>query len=86
MSEVINDGLNEVLKEAWDNARSIESYDIDVKSLEEVGRVSKTPEKEYILYRDKASKYWYRTEYLTNSGRISEYEHVFGKKPPRRRR
>ena len=79
--------MREELREAWDNARSTESYEGEFEELEEIGRQqSMTPDKEYILYRDKASKYWYRTEYLTERGRLSEYEYIFGHKPKRRRR
>lgn len=78
--------MSEALKEAWENARSIDSYEGEFGELEEVGRVTKTPDKEYILFRDKTSKYWYRTEYLTDSGRLSEYEYIFGKEAPRRRK
>ena len=80
--------MREELREAWDNARSIESYEGEFEELEEIGRQQSriNPEKEYIFYRDKASNYWYSVEFLTDHGRLSEYEYIFGHKPKRRRR
>ncbi len=76
------------MKEAWENAWSIEGYEGDRNDLKEVGRKTSriTPEKEYIFYRDKASNYWYRVEFLTDSGRLSEYEYIFGHRPGKRRK
>ena len=76
------------MKEAWDNARSMESFDGDGSNLEEVGRQKSrvSQEKEYILYRDSTGGFWYRVEFLTDSGKISEYEYIFGKKLNRRRK
>ena len=76
------------MKEAWSNARSIESYDGDRSDLEEVGRQQSRiqREKEYVLYRDKASNYWYSVGFLTDSGRLSEYEYIFGHLPKKRRK
>lgn len=76
------------MKEAWTNAASVESYDGDVSDLEEVGRrQSQTQvEKEFIFYRDKNGNYWYRVEFLTDTGRLSEYERIFGRKQKKRRK
>lgn len=74
------------MKEAWDNARSIESYDGDRSDLEEIGgqESALNPDKYYILYRDKQGNYWYRTEYWTDSGPLTEFEYIFGHKPRKR--
>ena len=76
------------MKEVWNSAQSIESYDGDMSDLEEVGRQQSRIQKgkEYVFYRDKANKYWYSVEFLTDSGRFSEYEYIFGQKPRKRRR
>lgn len=76
------------MKEAWDNARSIESFEGDMSDLEEVGRQQSSVQqnKEFVLYKDKTGEFWYRVEFLTDSGRLSEYEYIFGKKPKRRRK
>lgn len=76
------------MKEAWDNARSIESFEGDWSDLEEVGRQQSLvrQDKEYVLYQDNTGEFWYRVEFLTDSGRLSEYKYIFGKKPKRRRK
>lgn len=76
------------MKEAWDNARSMESFEGDMSDLEEVGRQQSRvlQNKEYVLYKDKTGGFWYQVEFLTDSGRLSEYEYIFGKKPKKRRK
>lgn len=76
------------MKEAWDNARSIESFDGDMNNLEEVGRQQSKvqTDKEYILYKDSTGAFWYRVEFCTDYGSITEYEYIFGKKPKRGRK
>ena len=76
------------MKEAWDNARSIESFEGDTSDLEEVGRQQSRiqQDKDYVLYKDRTGGFWYRVEFQTDSGRLSEYEYIFGKKPKRRRK
>ena len=83
---ISNESRNQ-MKEAWINAVSIESYEGDISDLEEAGRQQSKvqKEKEYIFYRDKNDNFWYRAEFLTDHGRLSEYEYIFGKKPKRRR-
>lgn len=76
------------MKNAWNDAFSIESYEGDMGDLEEVGRQQSRiqKDKEFVFYKDKNGAFWYRVEFLTDHGRISEYEHIFGKKPEKRRR
>lgn len=76
------------MKEAWNNACSIESFDGEWAGLEEAGRKQSrmNPNKEYILYRDKGGNFWYRVEFLTDHGRNSEYEYIFGKREKKRRK
>jgi len=76
------------MKEAWDNAQSIESFEGDWSDLEEIGRKKSIvqPDKDYLFFRDKAGNFWYRTEYQTDKGRMSEYEYIFGKKEKRKPR
>ena len=71
---------------AWEAAQSIESFDGDMADLEEVGRKQSAvqPDKDYIFFWDKTGNYWYRTEYQTDRGRMTEYEYIFGKKEKRR--
>lgn len=76
------------MKENWDNAWSIESYTGESSDLTEVGRQQSQAQigKEYIFYRDKSGNIWYRTEYRTPDGNISEYEYIFGHKPKKRKK
>lgn len=76
------------MKEAWDSASSIESYDGEMSDLEEVGRQQSQvrEDKEFILLRDKNGNFWYRVEFQTERGRLSEYEYIFGHKPRKRRK
>lgn len=36
----------------------------------------------HLYYRDRKGAYWYRTVFEEESGYISEFEHIFGKKRP----
>ena len=76
------------MKDAWANAASVESYEGDIGDLEEIERKTDRThkEKEFVLYKDKEGRFWYRTEFLTDHGRISEYEYIFGKKTKKRRK
>ena len=76
------------MKEAWNNASSIESYDGEMSDLEEVVRQQSQvrEDKEFILLRDKNGNFWYRVEFQTDDNRLSEYEYIFGHKPRKRRK
>ena len=59
-----------------------------MNDLEEVGRQQShiQQDKDYVLYKDRTGGFWYRVEFQTDYGRLSEYEYIFGKKPKRRRK
>lgn len=76
------------MKKLWDDAVSIESFSGDLSDLEEVAQMMSggRADRVYIFYRDKNGGVWYRTEFVTDSGRLSEYEYIFGKPEKRRPR
>lgn len=76
------------MKRLWDNAVSIESYTGDRSDLEEIGQMMSgvRADRAYIFYRSMDGKIWYRTEFITDNERQTEYEHIFGKPEKRRPR
>lgn len=69
------------VREAWENAWSMESCP-DPTNIEEVGRFrrGKDSTRGYIIYKDNAGNYWYKTVFQGEKGLISEEEHIFGKR------
>lgn len=76
------------MKKLWNDAVSIESFSGDLSDLEEVAQVMSGvgADRAYVFYRDKEGRVWYRTEFITDNGRQTEYEHIFGKPEKRRPR
>ena len=78
--------MGDEVNQAWEHAWSIENCPESISDLEEVGqRIGRQQDNRvYILYKDKSGRYWYKVEFLTDRGRISEYEYIFGKKAKRK--
>ena len=64
------------------NAMSIESKPIENGPVETIGE-KRSGNRVYVFYRDAKSCYWYENKFETQSGRISEFEYIFGRKTKR---
>lgn len=69
----------EILNNAWAEARSIESIKEEDGRPEYIGEVRKK-DRVYRFYRSENGKCWYATRICIVSGEISEYEAIFGRK------
>lgn len=75
----------EEIKEAWKNARSIESKTEEDGYPEYIGELRKR-NRIYRLYKSENGKYWYATRICIGDQEMSEYEAIFGKAKPSKKK
>lgn len=69
--------MREIIKDAWEQARSIESIREEDGPVNRIGEIRKK-ERLYIFYRSASGKYWYETRIGTEE--LTEYESIFGRR------
>lgn len=67
------------LETVWESARSIESVPQNAGRLLYIGKRILN-NRIYLFYQDSARNYWYKTQIITATGAVSEYEAIFGRK------
>lgn len=66
------------LEKAWQNARSIESKEENVRAVI-IGK-KRCGNRISVYYRDTVGNYWYETKFWNGKEEISEEEHIFGRR------
>ena len=69
--------MQEEIKAAWSQARSIESKS-EWSQVEKIGAVE-CGQKQFVFYKDENGEYWYKTMFKQAEEWVSEFEHIFGK-------
>lgn len=75
----------EEIKRAWENARSIESKTEEDGYPEYIGELRKR-NRIYRLYKSENGKYWYATRICIGAQEMSEYEAIFEKTKPSKKK